>query len=117
MKIFKLYVALTLVEQTVMEENPDTTAHESPDPVKRDGEEIGKMTGLLEKIMERGFQPRTPPPSPNSVDVTRTFDVPADTFEEAVALLKQFDSLCHQIGTPSAAGRYGSRVYPAFPVG
>lgn len=115
MKHYKLSLSLYLTEVSEFDSPPEPRAEEpappsedpieSIDPVKRADavqERLLKFAERQVKAFEAkppGFVLAAPPPA--QVTLHQSYDVPADSLEEAVAMLKRFEATALEIGMPS----------------
>lgn len=107
MKLYKLYVQVRVVEQAL----PEDSAEDKPpsaDPAERDREELGgasfnrELLGMMRQAFKGGFS-KTPAGPPASAGIMRTFDMPAESFDDALGNLKQITDVCLKLGLPSSA--------------
>jgi hypothetical protein len=108
MKMYKLRLSIALVEQREpAEEVPQEET--SIDPVKRDGDFNAKVLSLMEKGMSGRITPRFQDVPANTANITQTFDMPAQSFEDA--LRKKIADSCADVATPSSEGLLQNGAY------
>lgn len=113
-KEFRLTLSLRLVEIPRLADTPEERAAGEParpvDPVDRDRDEMTvvpkQMMSMLGKYFDRASD--GPPIPPASCSILQTFDIAAESFEEAQAKLNEFQELAHRLGFPSRRGEGGS---------
>jgi hypothetical protein len=101
LRLYKLQITVALLdvgEQPDMEPAGDDSKHPTmKDPLDRQE----KMVERVERLMMGHMDYPVAPGAGNNIRLTETYDVPAESFAEAMGVLAKFHELGNKIGMPS----------------
>ena len=128
MKHYKMQLSVRLIEvaefDSPTEEAPPcalapvAAGIDSVDPVKKQDAIVAKSLEMMERLVRNAEKTpfsSGPQIAESEISFTKTYDVPAQSIEDAAAKLKVFETAAAGIGIPSrSAVAFPVRAYPVF---